>query len=133
MRCEKLRGKWAKLWPIWGLIWPKFGQFSMQNYLWAISEYYTNQILYFVKLQIPFIITPWKNILRTFINCITARFTSFAQFTFEHDFGLLSKFFEHFLSFCYYEIEHLSKKTCSNTIWANFVLKWTELTCSKKF
>ena len=58
-----------------------------------------------------------------------ARFTSFAQFKFEYDFGLLSTFFEQFLSFCYYEIEHLSKKTCSNTIWANFVLKWTELIC----
>ena len=47
---------------------------------------------------------------------VTGRFTSFAQLLLEDDFGLLSTFFEHFLSFCYYEIEHLSKKTCSNTV-----------------
>ena len=54
-----------------------------------------------------------------------ARFISFAQFMIDHDFRLLSAFFEQFLSFSYYEIEHLSQKTCSNLIWANFVLKWT--------
>ena len=45
-----------------------------------------------------------------------------------HFWALLSStLFDHLLKIYYYGIEHVSKKTCSNTIWANFVLKWTEL------
>ena len=68
----------------------------------------------------------WHNVPK---HEMIARFTSFAQFIFERYSWLLSTFFDPLLKFCYYEIERLSKKKCSNTNWANFVLKWIELMC----
>ena len=88
----------------------------MKNYLYNhkchVSRNLSFRLLY-VNLNgseiDPIIRSKLTEIMILYKN-ITARFTSFAQFIFERYFWLLSTFFDHWLNFCYYEIEHLSKK-----------------------
>ena len=114
----------APTWNGFSLLWNGCKHFDEQRLKWEVERA--------IIIEKKWNILLWRHHNLSLLKWL-ARFTSFAQFHFECYFWLLSTVFDHLLKFCYYEIEHLSKTPCSNTVWANFVLKWTELSCQNHF